>query len=320
MDIRKCFLVTLIPCFLAVTSGCQSNKTPKPRTNASRPVNETNSLQVDPFKKAIDKAIQSANLVQSAKTNEEWEKVSNSWQQSIDFMKAVPESNPNYAVAQQKVIEYQPNLEYARKKAESSPTANDYYNLSVVGKDLGDGRVQIDVKTNIPGVIEIAVSIDLANQEPTDIYIGTGTKLTLQNGSAQTILGVNELPKGNYEVEASFYPKWGFKDALSKQTGISANIESVFPLVLDGSGESVDSAKKRNDGQVWVMSNVNSGQKWDPSDWVNKYGSWQEIPLANSSRNPEIIKNYYFSSIDMTIVVNVLKQEVVTFRLGREGL
>ncbi|MEH1945062.1 MAG: hypothetical protein V7L01_33265 [Nostoc sp.] len=39
------------------------------------------------------------------------------WEAAIALMKTVPSSSPNYVVAQQKIIEYQKNLNYAEKNA-----------------------------------------------------------------------------------------------------------------------------------------------------------------------------------------------------------
>ncbi|MHC0063047.1 hypothetical protein ACWATR_08985 [Nostoc sp. UIC 10890] len=74
-------------------------------------------LQTDTFREAVSKAINAANLTQSAKSPDEWKTVVSQWKAAIALMKAVPSSSPNYAIAQQKIIEYQKNLNYADKNA-----------------------------------------------------------------------------------------------------------------------------------------------------------------------------------------------------------
>ncbi|MBD2513717.1 hypothetical protein H6G93_01585 [Nostoc sp. FACHB-973] len=76
----------------------------------------------DTFREAVNKAINAANLTQSAKSPDEWKIVVNEWQGAMSttgyayaLMKNVPSSSPNYAIAQQKIIEYQKNLSYAQK-------------------------------------------------------------------------------------------------------------------------------------------------------------------------------------------------------------
>ncbi|MDZ8259227.1 hypothetical protein [Nostoc sp. ChiQUE01b] len=74
-------------------------------------------LKADTFREAVSKAINAANLTQSAKSPDEWKTVVSQWQAAIALMKTVPSSSPNYVVAQQKIIEYQKNLNYAEKNS-----------------------------------------------------------------------------------------------------------------------------------------------------------------------------------------------------------
>ena len=74
-------------------------------------------LKNDTFREAVSKAINAANLTQSAKSPDEWKTVVSQWEAAIALMKTVPSSSPNYVVAQQKIIEYQKNLNYAEKNA-----------------------------------------------------------------------------------------------------------------------------------------------------------------------------------------------------------
>ncbi|MEH1969081.1 hypothetical protein [Nostoc sp.] len=74
----------------------------------------------DTFREAVSKAINAANLTQSAKSPDEWKTVVSQWEAAIALMKTVPSSSPNYVIAQQKIIEYQKNLNYAEKNAVGS--------------------------------------------------------------------------------------------------------------------------------------------------------------------------------------------------------
>ncbi|MEH2290810.1 hypothetical protein [Nostoc sp.] len=74
-------------------------------------------LKADTFREAVNKAINAANLTQSAKSPDEWKTVVSQWQAAIALMKAVPSSSQNYIVAQQKISEYQRNLNYAEKNS-----------------------------------------------------------------------------------------------------------------------------------------------------------------------------------------------------------
>ncbi|MBN4005365.1 hypothetical protein [Nostoc sp. LPT] len=74
-------------------------------------------IKTDTFREAVSKAINAANLTQSAKSLDEWKTVVSQWEAAIALMKAVPSSSPNYVVAQQKTKEYQRNLNYAQKNS-----------------------------------------------------------------------------------------------------------------------------------------------------------------------------------------------------------
>jgi hypothetical protein len=65
----------------------------------------------------VNKAISAATHTQSANTKDEWNLVASQWQEAIALMNAVPPSHPKSAIAQQEVIEYQRNLDYAQKNA-----------------------------------------------------------------------------------------------------------------------------------------------------------------------------------------------------------
>jgi hypothetical protein len=73
--------------------------------------------QLDSFKEAVNKAISAATITQSAKSQDDWLLVVSQWQEAVALMKAVPASHSKYTVAQQKIMEYQRNLDYAQNNA-----------------------------------------------------------------------------------------------------------------------------------------------------------------------------------------------------------
>jgi len=131
------------------------------------------------------------------------------------------------------------NLVVAEKSPVSSkPSMREGgYSLSVHGKAVEGNRVQIEVTTNIPGIIEVMVALSLAGQKPDDTYIGKDARITVKEGKGQVSLDASALPSGKYEVEASFYPRWGFKDARSKKAKITETLEAKEAINLSGSGK-----------------------------------------------------------------------------------
>lgn len=102
--------------------------TPTPKTEQINPVNttitktealipSTKTTKTDPFQAAVNQAIIAAELTQSAQSPLEWQQVANHWQSALELMKAVPQSHSHYAVAQDRVSQYQKNLDYADKNS-----------------------------------------------------------------------------------------------------------------------------------------------------------------------------------------------------------
>lgn len=193
----------------------------------------------------------------------------------------------------------------------------DYY-LTASPEVQAEESLIVALTSNIPGDIQVMVSVGLAGQAPDDIFVGTNERASLKDGHGEAVVQISEIPQGDYEVDATFYPRWGFKDG-HKTADISEPIASEAKvLTLTGSGESSETYISRNEGQRWVMDNISAGTPWKPESLRARFGEWEEFPATK--RNPDIIKNYYFPSIDMTIVVNKLKGEAVTWSKGREGL
>jgi signal transduction histidine kinase len=69
------------------------------------------------FEKAIDKGRIAAELTKSAQSTDEWKVVAKRWEQAIRLLEEVPPSSDNYAMAQQKILQYQLHRDFAIKNA-----------------------------------------------------------------------------------------------------------------------------------------------------------------------------------------------------------
>ncbi|MEM1172041.1 MAG: hypothetical protein AAGJ08_23910 [Cyanobacteria bacterium P01_H01_bin.35] len=67
----------------------------------------------DPFTLAVNRAINAAEMAQSAQSKIEWEAVASQWQDATELMKIVPPSHPKYKEARKKIKEYQSYADYA---------------------------------------------------------------------------------------------------------------------------------------------------------------------------------------------------------------
>jgi hypothetical protein len=94
---------------------------PSPATSAPPTVQGSPSPEQPPgaetWANAVRSAISASNKAGTAQTRAEWNEVANEWQKAVDLMKEVPEDNPNYQTAQQKVEQYQNNLNVAKQRA-----------------------------------------------------------------------------------------------------------------------------------------------------------------------------------------------------------
>ncbi|WP_416666771.1 hypothetical protein [Egbenema bharatensis] len=119
MILSRRFGLIVASSFLVSISGCESITALNQATvSQSAPaVSEDQSSSTEPFRNAVNKAMEVAELTQRAKTPEEWREVANLWEQAITLMKSVPQNSPSYETAQSKVSEYQRNLEYAQNNS-----------------------------------------------------------------------------------------------------------------------------------------------------------------------------------------------------------
>lgn len=94
----------------------------------------TTSLPVDdPFSEGSRQAMSAAELTQTAEYREDWSQVAILWQQALSKMESVPISHPSYELAQQKLVEYARNLQYAQSNVDSrvpnNPAAQPYWTI-----------------------------------------------------------------------------------------------------------------------------------------------------------------------------------------------
>ncbi len=97
------------------------SSTSEPQTSESPKTTESATTVPNPWYWGVKSAQTAAQKGQTAKTKSEWNVVVNEWQKAVDFMKEVPESNPNYEKAQAKITEYQKNLDIVKQRASQAP-------------------------------------------------------------------------------------------------------------------------------------------------------------------------------------------------------
>lgn len=149
---------------LALTVTMQETKQAEP---------EETTPKTEAFRWAVNRAMSAAELTQTANSPEEWSTIALWWKEAADFMSAVPKSHPRYELAQQKVNEYQRNLDYALRaevKAASSFPSTELWSI---------GTHRVDV-IRVQGQPTQAARYDSLCQEI--LYYGKST-IELNNGT-----------------------------------------------------------------------------------------------------------------------------------------
>jgi hypothetical protein len=70
-----------------------------------------------PFPQAVREATQAAQLTQTAQSQAQWSQVVAHWQRALECMKQIPTTDPNYDIAQNRLVTYQQNVTYAQQQA-----------------------------------------------------------------------------------------------------------------------------------------------------------------------------------------------------------
>lgn len=111
------WLVAILPVAVFCTAIVMAMVVAMEDTRSPRPAIE--SLKTEAFRWAVNRAMNAAELTQTATSNDEWSTISTWWKEAIDLMKSVPRSHPRYQLAQQKIQEYQQKLSYAQSQMHS---------------------------------------------------------------------------------------------------------------------------------------------------------------------------------------------------------
>ncbi len=226
----------------------------------------------NPFQQGVSQAMSAAELTQQAEFREEWSQVALLWQQAINYMKLVSEGDPNYAIAQQKIAEYQRNLQYAKSNVAtrnaSNPGQRTYW---TIGSDR-------ELVLLIQGAPDRVVQYDASCRET--LYYGKST-VELKNGyvTEYSDLGQNLKVLADQETALSLVSgsqNWTLGDRAAKvfqvqgtptRTLIYEDAETLF------FGES---SIEINQGRVFGYHNVDGNLKVDTQMVV--YGTQQQTP------------------------------------------
>jgi hypothetical protein len=184
-------LLTQLLFLLGLLSGCSSTAisevkqpSPTPSVTIETPVVSVPSPSVsisssesDFFRLAVNQATNAANLVQSAKSQDQWKQIVTLWQEAINFMKKVPQSHQKYTISQKKIKEYQNNLTYAQRQL--NPILS---------------KPPVPIPTPTPQII---------NPEPSDPYLISGM---IEARTAASLAGTSKFSE-HWKVVVDYWKK-----------------------------------------------------------------------------------------------------------------
>lgn len=201
----------------------------------------------------------------------------------------------------------------ANGTAQASLPANPQ--IALRAEPVSSNEVRFVVTTNLPLPVEVMASVSLAGQRPDATWIGHQQRVTLERPTTTFVLDTSAaqrpLPRGSYEAEISFYPRWGA--ARNSAAAAAPELNAVQAITLQGSGMARADAELRNERQRWVMENVVMHTPWNEASFVDRLGRYEKSQAELSHLHDA----YYFPGADMTLIVNRLLGEVTIWRMGR---
>jgi hypothetical protein len=235
-------------------------------------VGRTEQLAEDPYALGLGQAMDAAELTQTAEFQEDWSRVAILWQQAIGHMQAVPASNSNHDLAQQKIAEYSRNLKYAQSNVDSrAPSDPRQISYWTIGSDR-------ELVFDIQGLPNRIYQYDTTCKEV--LYYGDSA-VELENGYVVDYSDADANLKvlGDKQVALSF-------QANDHSWTLGSTQQDVFevqgtPTRTSSFQEAVtlhygDSSVELKNNQVVAYSNAGNNLKVS----MTPVALWNEVPVA----------------------------------------
>jgi predicted aspartyl protease len=196
--------------------GCALGRSPEPPL-ASTPVAASTPIAasaptaaaepapatINFFQEGINRAQSAVAIGQSAQSEDDWNLAASRWQQAVNYMQQVPDSDANHGTAQQKAQEYQQNLTFAQQRAKGEvAAANAASQASAVNAPDENGRVaRIRIVERRGGTPVVSVSLAAAGgSQRFNMLFDTGATATLITASMAQAIGFQEAGQATVTV------------------------------------------------------------------------------------------------------------------------
>lgn len=171
---------------------------PQPQAPTPTP-EDTQTAQINYYQRAINRASSAVAIGQSAQSQDDWRLAAGRWEQAIALLQQVPQENPNYSTAQQKINEYQQNLAATQQQADgtatpATPAANETASphglvaeIPIVRRDRGIPVVSTTLEGN-------------RNRQRVTMLFDTGASSTLITPAMANEIGVVIVGEAKVEI------------------------------------------------------------------------------------------------------------------------
>ncbi len=163
------------PVDIAILPVASNTPTPVAKIPAVQP-NLMAATVVDTYQDALSVAAAARTISESALTREDWNLVTNQWQDALKLLQSVPKNSPNYRQAVGILPQYQQRMSQARQKAATFQEPVPKVDLSLIPVENSNSfSIPIIKKLdNIP-VIEVTLN----GQQKFQMLLDTGASRTL---------------------------------------------------------------------------------------------------------------------------------------------
>lgn len=158
--------------------------------------------QPDLFRNAVNRASSAVAIGQSAQSQDDWQLAANRWQQALDLLNQIPADHPRHSEAQQKIQEYQTNLQSAQARADRPPQPIVIPEPVETTAAAPTGRIgRLNIVARRSGIPVVSANMTgTRGSAPFDMLFDTGASGTLITAAMAEQIGVEIIGQARVTV------------------------------------------------------------------------------------------------------------------------
>lgn len=158
--------------------------------------------QPDLFRNAVNRASSAVAIGQSAQSQDDWQLAANRWQQALDLLNQISADHPRHSEAQQKIQEYQANLQAAQARADQPPQPIVIPDPVAPVAAAPDGRIgRLNIVARRSGIPVVSATMTGSRGSASfDMLFDTGASGTLITAAMAEQIGVSIVGQARVTV------------------------------------------------------------------------------------------------------------------------